>query len=199
MKIIHTILLLLISYIATAQGQIAGIVLDEKKQPIIGAAVQVTQGGIQKGGASTGIDGEYLIMPLDTGVYRMIVTYPGYDSFFVNKLTVNRRIEQNVTLFPKPDYCVRGTITAAQGEIMAGAVVQLYHGTSLVEKCQTETDGSFYLRIYKIGTRPIWPKGCTMKISHSGYKTVRRKVSLSRHFTSQENFTLRRKWWQSKK
>lgn len=82
-------------------GEIAGIVLDEKKQPIIGAVVQVSQGGIQKGGAVTGIDGDYLIKPLDAGVYSITVNYIGYAKYTVSDVTVGRtRVEQNVNMQP---------------------------------------------------------------------------------------------------
>lgn len=76
MKLLYTILILLICCTAATQsGEIAGVVLDEKKQPIIAAIVEVSQGGIAKGGAVTGIDGDYLIKPLDAGTYTLTVTY----------------------------------------------------------------------------------------------------------------------------
>lgn len=92
-------------------GEIAGIVLDEKKQPIIGAVVQVTQGGIAKGGAVTGIDGDYLIKPLDAGSYTIIVNYIGYAKVTVNDVTVGRlRVEQNFNMQPTSNVLTEVTI-----------------------------------------------------------------------------------------
>src|ERR1035438_6272067 len=73
---------------AFAQGEIAGQVLDEKKEGLINAAVQVYSGGIQKGGTITDIDGKYLIKPLDPGYYNVLVLYAGYDSFMITNVVV---------------------------------------------------------------------------------------------------------------
>ncbi len=62
-----------------AQG-IYGKVLDDKKQPVMNAAVQVFQGGILKGGNVTDYEGNYEIKPLDGGNYFIMVTYLGFDT-----------------------------------------------------------------------------------------------------------------------
>ncbi len=82
-RILHLLALLLLSvHLAFAQsgnGEISGKILDEKKQPVIGATVVVEQGGIRKGGAKTNFDGVYSIKPLSAASnYVVRVTYIGY-------------------------------------------------------------------------------------------------------------------------
>lgn len=60
--------------------EISGKVLDEKKEPLINAAVQVFKGGILMGGTVTDYDGMYTVKPLDPGYYDVLVQYTGYDS-----------------------------------------------------------------------------------------------------------------------
>ena len=60
---------------------ISGRVLDDTKQPLPSAVVQVSQGGIIKGGAATDFDGNYLIKPLDPGYYDVMIVYIGLDTF----------------------------------------------------------------------------------------------------------------------
>jgi hypothetical protein len=60
--------------------EISGRVLDEKKEPLPSAVIQVYQGGILKGGNVTDYDGNYTIKPLDPGYYDVLVLYTGYDS-----------------------------------------------------------------------------------------------------------------------
>lgn len=103
MKTLYTLLLMMIIALrSVAQtGEIAGTVLDEKKQPIIGAVIQLTRGGINKGGAVTDYDGKYLIKPLDPGSYTLVVNYIGYVKVTVNDIVVDRgRIEQNINMTP---------------------------------------------------------------------------------------------------
>src|ERR1043165_6351899 len=68
--------------------EIAGTVLDEKKQPLISAAVQVFQGGILKGGVVTDYDGNYVVKPLDPGYYDVMILYAGLDSFLTKGVVV---------------------------------------------------------------------------------------------------------------
>lgn len=71
-----------------AQGEIAGKVLDEKKEPLLSATVQVYQGGILKGGNVTDFDGNYSVKPLDPGYYDVLVSFTGYDSMMVTRVIV---------------------------------------------------------------------------------------------------------------
>jgi hypothetical protein len=96
--------------------EIAGTVLDEKKEPLINATVQVYQGGILKGGNVTDYDGKYLVKPLDAGNYNVLVSFTGYDSVMITKVVVppGGRVSQNfnmsrhsVTLGGKEGYVIR--------------------------------------------------------------------------------------------
>ncbi len=59
-------------------GSITGTVVDENKEPVIGAIVEVSQGGIVKGGMPTDVDGNYTIKPLSPGKYDVKVSYSSY-------------------------------------------------------------------------------------------------------------------------
>src|SRR5581483_10551657 len=77
--------------------EIAGRVLDDKKQTLPSAIVQVYSGGILKGGAATDDDGNYVVKPLDPGYYNVLVLYPGYDSIMITDVIVspNQRTTEN--------------------------------------------------------------------------------------------------------
>ena len=86
---------------ASVFGQeIAGRVLDDKKEPLPSAIVQVYSGGILKGGAATDLDGNYVVKPLDPGYYSVLVLYSGYDSILVKDVIVSPgdRTTQNFTM-----------------------------------------------------------------------------------------------------
>lgn len=70
-------------------GAISGTVLDEKKQPILGAIIEVTQKGIRKGGAATDEDGKYTIKPLSAGRYEVKISYTSYISKLVKDVIVS--------------------------------------------------------------------------------------------------------------
>ena len=80
--------------------EIAGRVLDDMKQPMPSAVVQVYQGGIQKGGTVTDYDGNYSIKPLEAGYYNVLVLYTGYDSIMETGVVVSPgdRTTRNYTL-----------------------------------------------------------------------------------------------------
>ena len=73
---------------AFAQG-IAGTVLDDKKEPLINAVVQVYQGGILKGGVVTDFDGKYVVKPLDPGYYDVLALFAGFDSLKITRVLVS--------------------------------------------------------------------------------------------------------------
>ncbi len=67
---------------------IAGHVTDEKREPIVGASVQVLQKSILKGNTNTDIDGNYILTLRDTGYYDVLATYRGYDSLLITGVLV---------------------------------------------------------------------------------------------------------------
>jgi len=88
MRAIFTLLSALISFPSLAQ-EIAGRVIDEKKESKASAVIQVYTGGILKGGTVTDYDGNYNIKPLEPGYYDVLVIYSGYDSMFTNKVLLS--------------------------------------------------------------------------------------------------------------
>src|SRR5580698_2049405 len=69
--------------------EISGRVLDDKKEPLPSAVVQVYSGGILKGGNVTDYDGNYTVKPLDPGFYDVLVIYAGFDSIMTTHVTVS--------------------------------------------------------------------------------------------------------------
>ncbi len=99
----HTItLLLVLMAMASTSQEIKGRIIDETKQGIINASVMVFQNNILKGGNVTDYDGNYVIKPLESGSYDLLVTYIGYDSIWVRgipvisdaKTTVNKEMKK---------------------------------------------------------------------------------------------------------
>jgi len=80
--------------------EISGRVLDEKKEPLVTAVIQVFQGGILKSGGVTDYDGNYTIKPLDPGYYNVLVSYIGYDSIMETGVVVTpgARTTRNYTM-----------------------------------------------------------------------------------------------------
>ncbi len=76
-----TVLLLLISlsFISLhAQITVAGRVLDEKKEPMIGAVVAILLNNVTVTGAQADVDGNYRITGLDPGTYDVEASLVGY-------------------------------------------------------------------------------------------------------------------------
>ena len=81
--------LLILSISLHAQG-IKGYVIDDKKEPMINAVVQIYQNDIQKGGVITDKNGLYTISPLDTGEYSVLFSYNSYDSVLITKVLIRK-------------------------------------------------------------------------------------------------------------
>jgi hypothetical protein len=83
--------------------EISGRVLDDKKEPLPSAVIQVYQGGILKGGNVTDYDGNYTVKPLDPGYYNVLVLYAGYDSIMITDVVVTpgQRTTQNFQMARK--------------------------------------------------------------------------------------------------
>ncbi len=72
-------LCLLAAIKATAQmGAISGKVTDDKKEAIIGAIIEVTQGGIKKSATVSDKDGNYIVKPLSAGRYDVTVKFASF-------------------------------------------------------------------------------------------------------------------------
>jgi len=92
--------------------EICGQVLDEKKEPLLSAAVQVYKQNELKGGAIADYDGMFSIKSLDTGSYNLLVTFTGYDSLMITRLMVKEGItKQNVVMSPSKGQRIICTIS----------------------------------------------------------------------------------------
>ena len=106
MKRISVFILLLIGIAANAlaqSGAVTGTVLNEKKEPIIGAIIQVYEGAVIKGGAATDVDGVYYIKPLAPGRYTVKASYTSYKTSETRGVIVSpdKTTEVNIRMEPK--------------------------------------------------------------------------------------------------
>lgn len=58
----------------SSYGAIKGQIIDSDNEPVIGATVKVTSGGILIGGTTTDVEGKYTYKPLNPGSYEIIVS-----------------------------------------------------------------------------------------------------------------------------
>lgn len=86
-------------------GAIQGTVVDANGDPVINAQVQVSRGGIAKGGAVTDFDGNYVVKPLEPGRYEVKVNYIGQKESQTTGVIVQpgQNTEVNVKLQPKEE------------------------------------------------------------------------------------------------
>jgi outer membrane receptor protein involved in Fe transport len=88
----YLFILLFLSLAGTAMaqsGEVSGTVVDDKKEPVIGAVIEVLQGGIVKGGNITDADGNYLVKPLDPGRYDVRVKMSSFKTSLVTGAIVS--------------------------------------------------------------------------------------------------------------
>jgi outer membrane receptor protein involved in Fe transport len=100
----YLFVLLFVSVAGSAFGQtgaISGTVFDERKEPIIGAIVQVFQSGTARGGDQTNEDGKFTVKPLQPGSnYEIRVNYVGYRQVVLKNVIISpdRTTYQNFNL-----------------------------------------------------------------------------------------------------
>ena len=77
--------------------------LDEHKDPMPSAVIQVYQNGILKGGGVSDYDGMYSIKPLNSGNYDILVLYTGYDSIAIKDVIVKPEMTTTLNFsMPRP-------------------------------------------------------------------------------------------------
>ena len=72
---------------AQTSGEIHGKVTDENGLPFPGVVVSVDNGG-QLMGAATDLDGKFRIKPLESGHYKVMFSFVGYDTIQLASITV---------------------------------------------------------------------------------------------------------------
>lgn len=100
-QLIFWMLCMLVSIQAMAQsGGIAGKVIDNNKEPLIGVFVEVSQGNVIKGRVTTNAEGNYIVKPLSPGRYDVTMKMPTYKTHKVTGVIVspNRNTMLNTTL-----------------------------------------------------------------------------------------------------
>ena len=153
-------------------GLIRGNVVDEKKEPLVSATIQVYQAGILKGGNVTDYDGNYMIKPLEAGIYDVTIFFADYDSVVRKNVLVKAGEEavENVA-FAKPlsswnhkNYVVMGGMRSPlvnrrpdipsvaeiyghvkdeDGRYLPQAEVQVYKDDQLIKKRMTNSNGDY--------------------------------------------------------
>lgn len=69
-------------------GQIRGYITDQEYQPIIGATIKITEGGILIGGTTTDATGKYAYKPLNPGVYDVTIIYAEAQTTHIKNIEV---------------------------------------------------------------------------------------------------------------
>lgn len=73
----------------TATGEIKGVILDEKREPVIQAVIQVYRDHELLSTVFTDYDGLFIVKPLPSGTFRVEMTYRGYDTLVTTDVIVN--------------------------------------------------------------------------------------------------------------
>lgn len=85
-----TVLMLFTGLTTWAQtGAIKGQILNNENEPVIGATVKITSGGVLIGGSFTDENGKYTYKPLNAGSYEIIVQSQEIQTKRMNKVEVN--------------------------------------------------------------------------------------------------------------
>jgi hypothetical protein len=142
--------------------EIAGTVLDNKKQPMINAAIQVFQGGILKGGVVTDYDGNYVVKPLDPGYYDVVMLYPSFDSFVVKGVIVSGGARTTVNATMR---------LSETGKVLKGVVITAYQ-KPIVDK---DKPGAVILTRKEIQTIPTMETKDLVGLTPALYQSQRGK------------------------
>ena len=131
---------------AVAQtGGITGTILDEHKDPIIGAVITVTEGAVVKGGATTDVDGVYNIKPLKPGRYSVKAVYTAYKTQIVQGVIVSPGKTTEVQINMEPDVKQLNEVQITAYKV---PLISKYRGPSTtvtseqIEKMPTRTTNS---------------------------------------------------------
>jgi hypothetical protein len=132
-------------------GAIEGQVLDGEGQPIAGAGVSARAvapaRAAGEGNARTDVRGHYLMDGLDSGVYRVIASAPGYQLGVLEGVDVGESATGGVDFTLLRGSAVRGRVVDPHGQGLAGALVLAAPAGigpgSPATSTQTAADGAF--------------------------------------------------------
>ncbi len=103
LRYLFLLLFLGVTGVAMAQvGGITGRVLDNTKEPIIGAFVEVSEGGVKKITVVTDEEGTYMAKPLNPGRFDVTVQYTGFKKSTTTGVIVSpdKNTTLNVSMVP---------------------------------------------------------------------------------------------------
>jgi tetratricopeptide (TPR) repeat protein len=84
-------------------GAIKGTLTDETGESLIGGVVSISQNGITKNGASTDVEGGFLIKPINSGKYTLKTSYPGFKDVVLMNVPVNPGVTTIVNTHLEPN------------------------------------------------------------------------------------------------
>jgi hypothetical protein len=96
---------LFISVSGFGQGSLSGKVTDEETgEPILFGDVVVYQNGKLVTGEQTDFDGNYIISPIDTGIYDVVFKYVGYADLKIEGVVIEEANETLLDVSIKLDF-----------------------------------------------------------------------------------------------
>lgn len=98
-------------------GEIRGQVVDDKKEPLLSATIQVFQNGKLMGGNVSDFDGMYIVKPLEPGYYDVVCSFTTYDSITMTRVIVQpgSATTQNFTMARRAGYEERVMVAGGIG------------------------------------------------------------------------------------
>jgi hypothetical protein len=165
MKLLHTILFLLNCCTAAAQsGEIAGIVLDEKNQPLVGTMVQVFHRDVLKGQDITDSSGHFLIVPLPIAKYTLVYKSTRHAKTTTDEILVvdYSKTIQNVKMIPLTDQVTDVFIHHGSGTYKAYGPIFEFHYldainiTALPQTPETTRPSYIHWTLIDILNNQVW-------------------------------------------
>jgi len=164
-------------------GTIAGTVINSATDPIFGALVEVSQGGILIGSDTTAVDGTYSIGGLPPGSYVVTASAASYQTLAVGASVTGGAITTvDFELASNPGI-ISGTVTDTNGSPLQSVLVQVIAGGATIASGLTDSSGNYLFS-------GIAPGSYTVSASKTLYQTQVVGVSVSSDTTTIANFSL---------
>lgn len=165
-------------------SSILGIVMDgDTLNPIANATVNILNQGILVATTTTDINGFYIVANLGSGLYQLNVEAAGYEvQLQATILSADSSVELDFFLSSSVG-AVTGTVQDALGQPIAGALVSVYQGATLITTILTDTDGNYLLPNLSPGTY-------TIVITAVNYQSSTQTMTVPEHATVTANSIL---------